>query len=433
MVKIAAGAVGGHQKDLIGHLPVGFRGRVENGRGGGIRRCHRQIGGTAAVQTQHRRAAQLHQPLSHLGQGRADGMAAFPAVDGIENQGAVRLLAHGGARIRPRRQTGGHRAVLGQTVQGPHSVLHIVPAVVSGNGQRDFGILPHPPQGGGVVRIRLRVGGEDDLIRLKGGDSRLLNPVNPRRHRRADGKRPPFHGADHVDAGLCGAGGVLGIEIVCIEVQSAAGAGLVHSRHRPHQLRGAAEAVICGVAQIRGNLDAGLAQHGGAVGPEADGVIPGIAAAENAVRHHQTDGQSVGDIVKVTVDPGHHPIALPFQCGGHGGYAGTVGQHIAIGDHGRHGPVRRVGDEVLRPKVGIGRAPEHIGGQLRLLMQLGVSGGEILPQRVGRGGGQGQRPQQTERQQQGCDFADAGSHISLLMLCKSGEAPDPAVYITSTA
>ena len=428
VIQPPAGAVGGHQKDLIGDLAVGLGGAVDDGRVRGIRRRHRQIGGSAAVQTQHGFTAQLHQPLAHLRQRRTDGVAASAAVDGVEHQRAVRLLPHGGAGIHPGGQTGGHCAVFRKAVQRAHRVLHIVPARVGGNGQRHLAAGGHIPQGVGIVSVRVGVGGENDLIRLDGSHRGLLHPLHAGRDRGADGKLPLLYGADHVDACLRGAGGMLGIEIISIQEHTAVGAGLVHRDDRADQLHRAAGAVVHGVAQIGADLNAGLSKHGGAVRPEADGVIPGVAAAEDAVRDHQPDGQAGGHIVKVAVDPGHHPVALPFQCVGHIRHAGTVRQHAAVGDDGGDGFIGAVGDEVFRPEIGIGGTPEHIGGQLGFLMDHRVLGGQILPQRLRRGGRQAQRPQQAEGQQQGCHFADAGFHSSLL--CSTGPEQYRAVYIT---
>ena len=428
VVQPPTGAVGGHQKDLIGDLAVGFGGAVDDGRIRGVRGGHGQIGGAAAVQTQHRLAAQLQQPLTHLRQRCADGVAASAAVDGVEHQRAVRLLPHGGAGIHPGGQAGGHCAVFRKAVQRAHRVLHIVPARVGGNGQRHLAAGGHIPQGVGVVSVRIGVGGEDDLIRLDGSHRGLLHPLHAGRDRGADGKLPLLHGADHVDACLRGAGGMSGVEIISIQEHTAVGAGLVHRDDRADQLHRAAGAVVHGVAQIDADLNAGLSQHGGAVRPEADGVIPGVAAAEDTVRDYQPDGQAGGHIVKVAVDPGHHPVALPFQRVGRIRHAGTVRQHAAVGDDGGDGFIGAVGDEVFRPEIGIGGTPEHIGGQLGFLMDHRVLGGQILPQRLRRGGRQAQRPQQAEGQQQGCHFADAGFHSSLL--CSTGPEQYRAVYIT---
>ena len=59
-------------------------------------------------------------------------MAGLPAVDGVEDQGTVGLLAHGSAGVGPCLEAGDHLAVFHQGVQGAHGVLHILPFVVGG-------------------------------------------------------------------------------------------------------------------------------------------------------------------------------------------------------------------------------------------------------------------------------------------------------------
>ena len=259
MIQPPTGMVRGYQENLVGDLAVGLGRSVDNGRRGGIRRGHRQIGGAAAVQTQDRLAAQFQQPLPHLRQRRTNGIAGLAAVDGVKDQGAVRLLAHGSAGIAPGGQFRDHGTVFRQTVESADGVLHVLPAAVGGDGKGHLTADRQVPQGVGVVGVRVGVGGEDDLIRLDSGDSGLLHPVHPGGDGRADGQLSLFNGADRVDAGFRGAGGVLGVEIVCIEEQAAVGAGLVHRRHGADQLCGAAGAVIYGITQICGDLDAGFA------------------------------------------------------------------------------------------------------------------------------------------------------------------------------
>ena len=237
-------------------------------------------------------------------------------------------------------------------------------------------------QCGGIVAVRLQIGGENDLIRFQISDRGLLYPIHPEGDSGADGQLPLLHGADYIDAGFCGAGGVLGVKIVCIEVKAAVGASLVHRRHRPDQLCGVSEAVIHGITQICGDLDAGFAQNGRAVRPEADGVISGVTAAEQSLRNHHANGQAGGDIVEIAVDAGHHPVAVLFQQRGRVRHAGTVCQRVAVGDNGGHSLVRRVGDEIFRPEIGVSCTPEYIGGKLGLLVEKCVLGGQVLPQRV---------------------------------------------------
>ena len=309
-------------------------------------------------------------------------MAGLAAVDGVKDQGAVRLLAHGGAGIAPGGQVGDHSSVFRQTVERADGILYILPAIVGGDGEGQFTSLWDVLQCGGIVAVRLQIGGENDLIRRKAGDGGLFHPIHPEGDSGADGQLPLLHGADYIDAGFCGAGGVLGVKIVCIEVKAAVGASLVHRRHRPDQLCGVSEAVIHGITQICGDLDAGFAQNGRAVRPEADGVISGVTAAEQSLRNHYANGQAGGDIVEIAVDAGHYPVAVIFQQRGRVRHAGTVCQRVAVGDNGGHSLVRRVGDEIFRPEIGVSCTPEYIGGKLCLLVEKCVLGGQVLPQRV---------------------------------------------------
>ena len=309
-------------------------------------------------------------------------MAGLAAVDGVKDQGAVRLLANGGAGIAPSGQVGDNSSVFRQTVERADGILYILPAAVGGDGEGHLAAHGHVPQGVGVVGVRVGVGGENDLVRLDGGDGGLLYPIHPEGDSGADGQLPLLHGADYIDAGFCGAGGVLGVKIVCIEVKAAVGASLVHRRHRPDQLCGVSEAVIHGITQICGDLDAGFAQNGRAVRPEADGVISGVTAAEQSLRNHHANGQASGDIVEIAVDAGYYPVAVIFQQRGRVRHAGTVCQRVAVGDNGGHSLVRRVGDEIFRPEIGVSCTPEYIGGKLCLLVEKCVLGGQVLPQRV---------------------------------------------------
>ena len=201
------------------------------------------------------------------------------------------------------------------------------------------------------------------------------------------------------------------IEIVGIEVDAAGGdPGLVDAEDLPDILRVIAEAIIHAVAQAGGHLDSRLAHDGAAVFLEAHRVITGVAAAQQAVGDHDADGQAGAHVVEVAVDAGHHPVALCLQFPGGGGDGGALCQDAAEGDNGGHIPVGGVGDEVLLAEVRIGSAPEHIGGELRLLVQDDLLTGQVLPQGLRRGGGQGQGAQQGQRQQQGQGLAETVFH-----------------------
>ncbi len=150
---------------------------------------------------------------------------------------------------------------------------------------------------------------------------------------------------------------------------------------------------VCGMVKNEG-------EPGG--GPEADGVVPGVAAAELALGDHQADGQAVVHVVEVAVDPGHHPVPLFLQGLGGVGDGAPVREDAAVGDDGGHGPVGDVCNQVLRPVIGADGAPEDVGGELGLLIEEHVRGGEVVPHGLGgQGGGNRQRRQQGETQQQG--------------------------------
>src|SRR5699024_8948622 len=112
-----------------------------------------------------------------------------------------------------------------------------------------------------------------------------------------DGEGAVHDGAQHVHTGLRVAGGVTVVEVICIEVDAAGGdPGLVDAGDGTDDLRGVSGAVCALIAQIGGDGDAGLADDGGAVLPESDGVVSGIAAEELAVRYQDADGQAVGGV-----------------------------------------------------------------------------------------------------------------------------------------
>ena len=350
-------------------------------------------------------------------------MAAAASVNGIEYQRTVRLLPHGGAGICARRKAGGHDAVFSKAVQRTHGVLHIVPALVrSRNAQGHGASRLHTLQRGAVVCIRLRIGGQHDLSRLKRRDRALLHALHPGRYGPADSEAALLNGADHVHTGLRCAGGMLSVKIVGIEENAAVGPGLVHRRHRADNLGGRPKSVIHRIAEISGNTDRGLSQNRGAIGAEADSIVPGVAAAEHPVRHHKADGKSRIHIVEIAVDARHNAVALRLQSRGHIRHAGTVRQHIAIGDNGRHRLIGRVGNEIFRPQIGIRLTPEHIGGKLRFPVNQGVLCGQVLPHCRRSGSGQRQCAEQAQRQQQRCELPNAYPHKYLLCspaLCRS--------------
>ena len=203
-----------------------------------------------------------------------------------------------------------------------------------------------------------------------------------------------------------------GIEIIRIEVNAAGGnPGLVDAGDGTDDLCGIAGAVRQRIAQIGADGEGGLADDGGAVVPEADGVVAAVAAEQLPVGHQKADGQAVGGVEEVAVDARHHPVALALQCPGRRGDRGAGGQGVPEGDDGRHICIGLVCDDVLRPQVGVRSTPKHIGRELGLLVQKSALGGQVLAHGLGRGGGEAQGAKKRERQKQGQGFAQGVFHV----------------------
>ena len=133
VTQFSAGLVGGHQENLITDGPLTAAGWSVNGFCGcGVWVGDGERGGAAAIQAQRGDAAQLDQSLGHLRHGCANGVPGLPPVNGVKHQRAVRLLAHGCARVHLGGKSGNHRAVLHQRVQRAHGVLHIHPVTAGG-------------------------------------------------------------------------------------------------------------------------------------------------------------------------------------------------------------------------------------------------------------------------------------------------------------
>ena len=187
-----------------------------------------------------------------------------------------------------------------------------------------------------------------------------------------------------------------GFEVISIEINAAGrDPGLIDAGELADHLCGGAVVVEQLIAQVRGDLHRGLAQHGGAVRPEADGVIPTVGAQKFPFRHNQADGQAGGGVEKVAVHAGNDPVSFGFQALGGRGDRDAGSQSVTIGDNGRHIFIGGIGHHVFCPQIRICGTPEHVGGKLCLLVEQRVPGGEILAQGIGRGGadaqGTGQR------------------------------------------
>ena len=314
MAQLAGGLVVRHQENVVGNRSLAALGGRVDGLGRHLVRLgDGEGGGAAAVQTQGGDAAQLDEPRRHLAHGGADGVAGLPSVNGVEHQGAVGTLAHGGAGSGPGLEAGDHGAVLHQGVQGAHGVVHVVPFLAgSGHIQNDLRPHRHVPQGVHMVSVGFQIHGQHHLSFPDGrGGGGLRHLLHPQRQGIADGQLAVLDGTNHINARLGVAGGMLGVEVIGIQVDTAGGhPGLVHAGELPDHLQGRSGAVQRLIAEVCGDLDAGLAQHGGAVGAEAHGVIAGVTAAQLALRHHDAHRQAGTGVVKVAVDAGHHPVAL---------------------------------------------------------------------------------------------------------------------------
>ena len=141
-------------------------------------------------------------------------------------------------------------------------------------------------------------------------------------------------------------------------------------------------------------------------------MIATVRTAQLALRNDNADGQAVTDIVEISVDPGHHPVALTLQSLGGGRNGVPGGQHTPVGHNGRHVLIGRIGNEIFRPQVRIGRAPEHIGGKLRLIVEQRVLGGQVVTQGFRGLGTQADPAQEGRGKQQRYGFAKKWFHES---------------------
>ena len=393
MVRSAAGLSGGDQEDVVGHrtgMPLG--GHVHHTGDELVRHRHAQRGRAAAVQTQRTHTAQLNETHGHLGQRCADGITALTAVNRVENQRAVRTLAYGRARRRAGDQPVTDAAVFHQLIERADHVFHIIPAAVCGaDGHAEHFARREGKQCRGVLFTGFQVGGEDVFALRHGGVDRLgQDLIHTQGQRLTDGQPSAHHGADHVHAGLAGGGGVAGVKVAVIEIDAV---------ERVADIVEGCDIKACPAADPGTEGEVRLAQHGAAVGAEADGIVHAQRALQHAVCHHRSQGHAVAHVVVVAVDAGHHTIALGLQLRGHRGDGGQVRRRAAVGDDGRHAAVGRVDDIVFLAQVGLRVAPERAGSQLRALTHGGVGKEQIMPQRLGR-----RRAQRrgSEHQGEGC-------------------------------
>ena len=165
VVQHAVGLQLGDQEDAVADgAQAAVGGRAQNGHGGGVRQGGAHGGGAAAVQSHRLHAAQLDEPLGHLGQGGADAVAGLTAVDGVEEDAAVGLDADGGAGVGGGVGLGPHLAVGDDLVVAADGGDHVVPPAVGG-GDVDAHLIAGL-EGGHLVQqplVVLLVDGEDQL------------------------------------------------------------------------------------------------------------------------------------------------------------------------------------------------------------------------------------------------------------------------------
>ena len=389
-----------HQENLVRHGTFTALGRLIDFSCvhiAGFR--HGQRGGSAAVQTDRRHTTQLNEALCHLCQRGTYRMAALASIDGIENQGAVFLLANSRTGACSRSQAGNRLTVLHQGVEGAHGILYIVPLLIRrGETQHNLRILRDVPQCIHMVTVGLQIDREHHLIRLHDrGISRLQHAVHGEGDLTADCNAAIFNRAKHIHAGLGVAGVMAVIEIIGIQVDAAGGyAGLVDTHHLTDNL-GITAAVIHTITQVRHDGNGRFAENCGSILLKAHRMISRIAAAQLAVGYNDTDGQTVAHIVKVAVDTGYHAVAFLLQLCRRLGHGVPGGQHITGCHDGYNILIGCICDEILSPQIRVRSAPEHIGGELGLLVQHRFLLRQIITQRLRRCGRHSQPARQRQR------------------------------------
>ena len=104
-----------------------------------------------------------------------------------------------------------------------------------------------------------------------------------------------------------------------------------------------------------GHGQVGLADEGGAVAAEADGVIALVVGAGHGTEHAVGDDGAQrltgGHHVQVAVDAAHQPLALALQPLGHGGEGLPAGDLVAVGHHRGYILVGCIGKVPLSPQI----------------------------------------------------------------------------------
>ena len=165
MVQLPVGLQLGDQEDAVADgAQAAVGGGVEDLHGVLVGQGGAEGGGAAAVQGHRLHAAQLNEPLGHLGEGSAHAVTGLPAVDGVEEHAAVGLDADGGAGVGVGIGLGTHLAVGDDLIVAADGGDHVLPAAVGG-GDVDAHLVAGL-QGGHLVQeplVVLLVDGEDQL------------------------------------------------------------------------------------------------------------------------------------------------------------------------------------------------------------------------------------------------------------------------------
>ena len=404
------------QQQVVGHPPLGAvaggvddLGRFAVGLGG------HGGGGAAAVEADGGDAAQLRHPLGQHVQGRAHAVVGLPAVDGVEDQLAVRRQAGGGAGGGLHLVVRLGHAVLHQQVHGAHRLGDAVPVGVRGEGDGGLGAGHEAPKEGQALRRTGGGGGEGHLILPEGQGGSLLSGLlqdllHHHRQLPADGGLAVHDGAHHTDAGAGGSGGVAGVVVIGHQRHAAVfHPGLVDGR----QGQPLAVPVGGGDGQIR------AAHDHAAVLPEAHGVVVGGAGEDLPLRDQDAQGVAGDGVVEVAVDGAHHPVAHGLVGLGGGGGGEAVAHGHAVGRRGKDAPalIGIVGDVALPAGLVIAAAPVDVLTEGHAVVELGLPQPHLVAVGGGVGGGGGSQSQdQRQGQDQGyCSFH--GISFSKYMWC----------------
>ena len=368
-VQFAGGLELGGQEDGGGVGPLAaVGGAVDHLHAAAVRVGDADGGGAAAVHADSLHTPQLNEALSHLGLGGPHAEARLLAVQGVEHQGAVGLDADGGPGSAGGIQAGGHLPVghqLGDAAQG--LVYLTPPGVGAGDGQGHRVTGHQGPQLVQSGRVVLGVEGKHRLA-LRNGDAagglqHLLHHVlGLSAHAGLGGVGAALilhRSEDHVHPRLA----VLG-RVSKVRGQQGQTAAAVTAGHLAHLVDAAAE-VESSAAQSHRHGQPILGNEGGTVLIKADGPIAAVVAGSphHAIGDDDAHRRAGGEDIPVPVKARDHPLALALQLLGHAGKGYPVGNLGAVGHSWGHISAGHILHIVLGTQIGVGVAPEIVGGQ----------------------------------------------------------------------